>query len=244
MICRFKDRLPTDSNEFLWGTGNVMASVSDDEARQLRREELPDGPALALVAVGVARVGERRVFVAGGQRLDREFLASLVLPAGMRVLLYRNLEPVFSPRSMPPTNVFQIFLPLIGQLRMTVLDVELAPGSQPILVGREPSPALAVPVPQAAGTPLKFADAIGGLDPFRLTALHVMTTLTGSAILAFAVPERASSRDDAWTAAHVDEDFQIEQWGADAEATERRQRRWTEMEAAVRLLELMRSGTA
>jgi two-component system, NtrC family, nitrogen regulation sensor histidine kinase NtrY len=63
----------------------------------LRREELPDGVALALVAVSVASAGDRKLYVAGGQQLDREFLASLVLPAGMRVLLYRNLDARFSP---------------------------------------------------------------------------------------------------------------------------------------------------
>jgi len=41
VICKFKDRLPADSNEFLWGAGNVMASVRYEEAEQLRREELP-----------------------------------------------------------------------------------------------------------------------------------------------------------------------------------------------------------
>jgi len=35
--------------------------------------------------------------VAGGQQLDQGFLDTLVLPAGMRVLLYRNLEPQFAP---------------------------------------------------------------------------------------------------------------------------------------------------
>ena len=53
----------------------------------LRREELPEGEALALVAVGAASAGDRRLWVAGGQRLDRDFVSSLVLPTGMRVLL-------------------------------------------------------------------------------------------------------------------------------------------------------------
>ena len=66
----------------------------------LRREELPDGVTLALVAVGTASAGGRQLYVAGGQRLDREFLSSLVLPEGMRVLLYRNLEPGFSPAEL------------------------------------------------------------------------------------------------------------------------------------------------
>ena len=63
----------------------------------LRREELPMGVTLALVAVGTATEGDRRLYVVGGRELDREFLATLVLPAGMRVLLYRNLEAGFQP---------------------------------------------------------------------------------------------------------------------------------------------------
>jgi len=41
-------------------------------------------------------------------------------------------------------------LPLIGRLKMTVLDLEVAPGSAPILVGRQPVDlgALAIPIPQ------------------------------------------------------------------------------------------------
>jgi signal transduction histidine kinase len=66
----------------------------------LKREELPDGVTLALVAVATVTAGDRRIYVAGGQQLDREFLATLVLPAGMRVLLYRNLEPHFAPADL------------------------------------------------------------------------------------------------------------------------------------------------
>jgi signal transduction histidine kinase len=66
----------------------------------LKREELPDGVTVSLVAVGTARAGDRKLYVAGGQQLDRDFLSSLVLPEGMRVLLYRNLEARFSPAEL------------------------------------------------------------------------------------------------------------------------------------------------
>lgn len=74
-------------------------------------------------------------------------------------------------------------------------------------------------------------------DPFRLAALHSMTTLTGSALLALAVAGRQISWTDAWTAAHVDEDWNIELWGEDAEAKARRAAREKEMEAAWRLFD-------
>ena len=66
----------------------------------LRREELPQGVTLALVAVGTAAEGDRKLYVVGGRELDREFLSTLVLPAGMRVLLYRNLEARFTPAEL------------------------------------------------------------------------------------------------------------------------------------------------
>ncbi|SPE37078.1 Integral membrane sensor signal transduction histidine kinase [Candidatus Sulfopaludibacter sp. SbA6] len=57
----------------------------------LKREELPDSVTLALVAVATRNVADRTLYVVGGQQLDKDFVSSLVLPAGMRVLLYRNL---------------------------------------------------------------------------------------------------------------------------------------------------------
>ncbi|THF58302.1 ATP12 family chaperone protein [Ollibium composti] len=73
-------------------------------------------------------------------------------------------------------------------------------------------------------------------DPLRLAALHVMTSLTGSALLALAVEAGGLDTEAAWLAAHVDEDWQIEQWGQDAEALSRRAQRKRDMMAAAGLL--------
>lgn len=72
-------------------------------------------------------------------------------------------------------------------------------------------------------------------SPFALAALHVMTSLTGSALLALAVARRRLSAEDAWRIAHVGEDFQIAQWGEDDEARARRAARWRDFEAAARV---------
>ena len=77
-------------------------------------------------------------------------------------------------------------------------------------------------------------------DPIALAALSVMTTLSGSALLALAVARGQLSPEDAWRAAHVDEDFEIERWGADAEASARRDARWREFEAAALAARLLR----
>ena len=74
--------------------------------------------------------------------------------------------------------------------------------------------------------------------PFRLAALSSMTTLMGSAVLALAVARGHLTPQEAWRAAHVDEDFQMRAWGADEEALARRERRWRDMETAATLLAL------
>jgi two-component system nitrogen regulation sensor histidine kinase NtrY len=62
----------------------------------LQAVELPRETALGLMAIQEVVVGERRIYLVGGRRLDQAFLQSLVLPAGMRVLLSRNLPPAGS----------------------------------------------------------------------------------------------------------------------------------------------------
>lgn len=78
-------------------------------------------------------------------------------------------------------------------------------------------------------------------EPMRLAALHLMTTLTGSALLALAVDAGELHAEEAWNAAHVDEDWQVEHWGQDSEAIARRAARKADMLAAVALLEALRS---
>jgi chaperone required for assembly of F1-ATPase len=79
-----------------------------------------------------------------------------------------------------------------------------------------------------------------GERPLAVAALHVMTTLTGSVLLALSVAHGKLSPQAAWDAAHVDEDFQMRVWGSDVEALERRAQRYKEMQAAARALNLMR----
>ena len=69
-------------------------------------------------------------------------------------------------------------------------------------------------------------------DPWRLGAFHVVTTLTGSALIALAVLRGRLTAEEAWAAAHVDEDWNMEFWGRDELALERRALRCAEMQAA------------
>jgi chaperone required for assembly of F1-ATPase len=73
-------------------------------------------------------------------------------------------------------------------------------------------------------------------DPWSIAALHVVTTLTGSALLAIALLRGALDQDQVWAAAHVDEDWNIEKWGVDEEVAARRAARLVDFQAAARLL--------
>jgi signal transduction histidine kinase len=64
----------------------------------LRQEELPDGAALGLSAVRQVKVGDQPLYIIAGRRVDKDFLASLELPAGMHVMFYQNLGGGFSSR--------------------------------------------------------------------------------------------------------------------------------------------------
>ena len=85
----------------------------------------------------------------------------------------------------------------------------------------------------------RFKERLLGFDAFSLAALHVMTGLTGSALLALAVALGRLTPEEAWKAAHVDEDWQIGKWGEDEEAASRRARYWRDFAAATRLLQLL-----
>jgi chaperone required for assembly of F1-ATPase len=83
-------------------------------------------------------------------------------------------------------------------------------------------------------------DHLGGKSHWALTALHNMTTLTGSALIAAMACDGAILPAEAWLAAHVDEDWQIEQWGSDEEARHRRDYRKREFDICLRFCDLSR----
>ena len=87
----------------------------------LMKLDTQEGPALALMAVATVRVGDKDLYVVGGERLGKDFLASLVLPSNMRALLYLNLDPKFEPANLidstGPVNEAERFEPVIERER-------------------------------------------------------------------------------------------------------------------------------
>jgi signal transduction histidine kinase len=101
-----------------------VTSVKDwnNTAPFLKKEELPDGVAVSLSVVRTNNtVADKSLYIIGGHRLDKNFLASLVLPAGMRALIYTNLDPAFVPTSLLGEKIdadqAERFAPLVEQLQ-------------------------------------------------------------------------------------------------------------------------------
>lgn len=77
-----------------------------------------------------------------------------------------------------------------------------------------------------------YRAGLDGLSPLKLAALHTAVTLSGSALLALALAEGRMSVDEAWAAAHVDEDYNIQLWGEDAQAAQIRAHKQKDFAAA------------
>jgi chaperone required for assembly of F1-ATPase len=85
----------------------------------------------------------------------------------------------------------------------------------------------------------RLGEVIDGHDDFRLTALHTAITVTGSVILGLALINRAATADTVFALSHLDELYQAERWGQDAEAEHARGRRLDELRAARRYVDLL-----
>jgi chaperone required for assembly of F1-ATPase len=90
-------------------------------------------------------------------------------------------------------------------------------------------------------TAVKAARAALPQDPWSVAAVHVVTTLTGSALLALALLHGARDPDQVWAAAHVDEDWNADKWGVDEEVAARRAARLVDFRAAASILKALRS---
>lgn len=84
--------------------------------------------------------------------------------------------------------------------------------------------------------------AVEAQNPFVLTALHNAATLLGSLVLALALAEGRLSAAEAFALSQLDERYQAERWGEDAEAARRAQALATELAAAERFLRLANSS--
>ena len=93
--------------------------------------------------------------------------------------------------------------------------------------------------PQPPGTVARLAAAVDARDPFELAGLSPLVTVSGSLVIALALAEGAIGLAAAWAAASLDELWQAEQWGEDAEAAKALAGRRTDFAAAARFLSLL-----
>ena len=92
---------------------------------------------------------------------------------------------------------------------------------------------------QPAATVQRLAHAVAMLDPFTLAALSPLVTIGGSLVTALALIEGEVSVAAAWDAVSLDDAWQAEKWGADAEAVAALELRRRDFAAAVRFLSLL-----
>ena len=94
--------------------------------------------------------------------------------------------------------------------------------------------------PQPAATIDRLAHEVALMGPFQLAGLSPLVTISGSLVAALAIAEDAVAAEDAWKAVTVDERWQLEQWGADAEAEQALRNREGDFLAAAHFLELLK----
>ncbi|KMO28647.1 ATP12 family chaperone protein [Methylobacterium aquaticum] len=173
-------------------------------------------------------------------------------------------EDVIDPARMPLTRLVNSALDGVAERRDAVVDDLAAYAGTDLVAYRAGDPARLVAAQGAAWDPVldwahdvlgaRFmlsegvmhvtqpAESLAAIrraieaveSPTALAGLHSMTTLTGSVLIALAVLRGRLTPQEGWAAAHVDETFQAEVWGRDAEAEDRLGRRWREFEAAAR----------
>ncbi len=125
-----------DFLEFVDGQGTIISSAqwpakfgykenlplsTSPKGAFLKQEDLPEGGALGVFAVKEVSAGDKRLFAIGGRRLDRDFLATLELPAGMRAMFYENLGAGYSPQLLFDSSGI---VPQADKLRDLIQEVQ------------------------------------------------------------------------------------------------------------------------
>lgn len=85
----------------------------------------------------------------------------------------------------------------------------------------------------------RLSAAVRAYDGFQLAALQPLVTISGSLVISLALAEGEIDGRAAFDAAHLDEMWQVEQWGEDELATQAREHRAADFRAAARFLALL-----
>jgi chaperone required for assembly of F1-ATPase len=210
--------------------GNHLALPCLAAARALADEWSAQGKTIDPAAMPLTRIVNSAIDGVA-YRLDAT-VDEIVKYAGADLVCYRAAEPTMLIEAQAAAWNFVLAFARenLGAHFICIEGVEFV---------EQPEPARA-----AVKEAIKRIANNGPAAPFALAALHVMTTLTGSVLLALAVAHGKLTSIEAWVAAHVDENFEMRAWGGDAEALRRRARQWREMEAAARLFQAVHGAGA
>lgn len=205
----------------------------------------------------------RCVKTPAGRKLEVPFRA---LAEAMAVE-WREQGEEIKPKSMPMTQLVSTALDRVGPERATILDQLTRFSDTDLLCYRAEAPqdlvarqtgqwqplldwaaeaigarlvvtTGVIAVDQPAGAVAALAARLDGYDDWRLTAAQATCAAAGSLVLALALVEGRLDGERTYALSQLDETFQIEQWGEDTEAAERRAALRRDILAAERLLAL------
>jgi chaperone required for assembly of F1-ATPase len=190
----------------------LIDAIAAEWDAQIEKLQPETMPVMQLVSTAIDRVAPQRDRIA----------ADIAQYAATDLVCYRAESPMELV-----ARQHKIWQPLVDWVRRQFdAPLEVTAGVMP------------KPQPDEALQRLRIAiDALGDLE---LTALQALTSASGSVVIGLAVHGGVIDADQAWAASQLDETFQIEKWGEDAEAAKRRQSLLTEIRNAARFLELLR----
>lgn len=192
-------------------------------------------------------------------RIEQKYIASLVVNE------WSSQGTYLDPSSMPFTKLLNSAIDIVQDNRNSILEDIVRYAASDLICYRAQSPEALVALQWETWEPLlkvceeelghlfERADGILYIEQPRsalrelnkilssvpdvsLAALHLITTLTGSALLAFLLYKKKISAEKAWISAHIDEDWQNRSWGIDPEANMRRLAQERDYKAASILL--------
>ncbi|WP_374376453.1 ATP12 family chaperone protein [Dongia sp.] len=192
----------------------LAEAIAAEWAAQGEKIQPSTMPLMQLAATAIDRVAPDRARI----------VAEIAGYAGTDLVCYRAAEPpALAARQI------QLWDPLIDWLRRRY-DVSLAVTSG------------IVAIPQPSATLQTLTRVVEGYDDFALAALANLVSVSGSLVIALALADGEIVPEEAAHAAQIDELFQAERWGEDAEAVERRVAQIGDLVAAKRFLDLLRLG--
>jgi chaperone required for assembly of F1-ATPase len=220
-----------------------------------------DGPAQA----HAVRVGERAIVTPKGTTMA---VPSAALAAAIAVEWPEQPRAKVDPRKMKLTRIAASALDLVRPQRARVIAELVAYAETELVCYRAESPARLVARQEATWQPLldwlharfdaplsvthgvlahkqppaslaTLTRALERLDDFRLAALSLAATASGSLVIGLALIDGRLEAQLAFDAAELDATYQIEEWGEDAEATARRAEVREDLDTAARFIALL-----